>query len=275
LNDLNFILSVNGMESGIRDFHALLSSASDAFTPFNTLAENPALLIFTSGTMGPLKGALRTHHTFLGHFSGVQFMHDFFPKAGDLFWIPADWAWAGGLLDVLLPSLALGKSVLIYRGRKFDPEDTYQLLADHEVRNSFLPPTALKLMRQVERPQERWNFALRSIFTGGEAMGAELIDWGQETFSFTINEGYGQTECNLVVGNCDSIMAARPGSMGKPVPGHDVTIIDEHGDVLPPCVTGSIALRAPDPLMFLRYWGNSKVTTDKFLGDWLLTGDID
>jgi acetyl-CoA synthetase len=274
LNDLRLILSIDGAEPGVRDFHALLFSASDAFTPVDSLAEDPALLIFTSGTTGPPKGALHAHRTLLGHFSGVQFMHDFFPKAGDRFWTPADWAWAGGLLDVLLPSLALGKSVLIYRGRKFDPEDTYRLLADHEVRNSFLPPTALKLMRQVERPHERWNFALRSIFTGGEAMGAELMDWGRETFGFTINEGYGQTECNLVVGNCASIMAARPGSMGKPVPGHDVAIIDEHGDVLPPGVTGSIAVRAPDPVMFLSYWGNPEATADKFFGDWLLTGDI-
>jgi acetyl-CoA synthetase len=129
-------------------------------------------------------------------------------------------------------------------------------------------------MRQVERPHERWNFALRPIFTGGEAMGAELMDWGRETFGFTINEGYGQTECNLVVGNCASIMAARSGSMGKPVPGHDVAIIDEHGDVLPPGVTGSIAVRAPDPVMFLSYWGNPEATADKFFGDWLLTGDI-
>ena len=274
LNDLRLILSIDGAESGVRDFHALLSSASDAFSAVKSLAEDPALLIFTSGTTGPPKGALHAHRTLLGHFPGVQFMHDFFPEAGDRFWTPADWAWAGGLLDVLLPSLALGKSVLIYRGRKFDPEDTYRLLADHEVRNSFLPPTALKLMRQVERPRERWNFAMRSIFTGGEAMGAELMDWGRETFGFTINEGYGQTECNLVVGNCASIMKARPGSMGKPVPGHNVAIIDENGDVLPPGVTGSIAVRAPDPVMFLGYWNNPEATADKFLGDWLLTGDI-
>ena len=104
------------------------------------------------------------------------------------------------------------------------------MLADHEVRNAFLPPTALKLMRQVERPHDRWNYAMRSIFTGGEAMGAELMDWGRETFGFTLNEGYGQTECNLVVGNCATIMPARAGSMGKPVPGHDVAIIDADGN---------------------------------------------
>lgn len=273
LNALNLVILTDGREAGTQGFHALLDAASDSFLPIDSLADNPALLIFTSGTTGPPKGALHAHRTLLGHLPGVQFMHDFFPQPGDRFWTPADWAWAGGLLDVLLPSLSLGKSVLIYRGQKFDPEDTYRLLADHEVRNAFLPPTALKLMRQVKNPRDRWNFSLRSIFTGGEAMGAELMDWGRETFGFTINEGYGQTECNLVVGNCASIMPARAGSMGKPVPGHDVAIIDENGGVLPPGVTGKIAVKAPDPVMFLRYWDNAEATNEKYLGDWLLTGD--
>lgn len=273
LSDLSLVLSIDGAEASALGFHDLLDQASDRFTPIDSAADDPALLIFTSGTTGPPKGALHAHRTLLGHLPGVQFPQEFFPKPGDRFWTPADWAWAGGLLDVLLPSLHFGVAVVIYRIRKFDPEDTFRLLADQEIRNSFLPPTALKLMRQVEQPRERWNFALRSIFTGGEAMGAELLDWGRETFGFTINEGYGQTECNLVVGNCASIMDVRPGSMGKPVPGHEVAILDENGDILPPGVTGSIAVKAPDPVMFLEYWNDPEATAEKFLDDWLLTGD--
>ncbi len=274
LPDLSLMLSTDGPETGAIDFHAQIANASDVFTPVDSLCDDPALLIFTSGTTGPPKGALHAHRTLLGHLPGVQFPQEFFPKPGDRFWTPADWAWAGGLLDVLLPSLYFGVSVLIYRGRKFDPEESFRLMADHEVRNAFLPPTALKLMRQVERPRARWNFALRSIFTGGEAMGAELLDWGRDSFGFTINEGYGQTECNLVVGNCASILAVRPGSMGKPVPGHDVAIIDANGSILPPGETGHIAVKAPDPVMFLEYWQNPEATAEKFLGDWLLTGDL-
>ena len=274
LGELACVLTIDGRTSDTEDMHFLSDMASDQFTPVDSLADDPALLIFTSGTTGPPKGALHAHRTLLGHFTGVQFMHDFFPQHGDKFWTPADWAWAGGLLDVLLPSLAFGIPVLIFRSRKFDPEETFQLLADQEVRNAFLPPTALKLMRQVERPHDRWNYAMRSIFTGGEAMGAELMDWGRETFGFTLNEGYGQTECNLVVGNSATIMPARAGSMGKPVPGHDVAIIDADGNPMPPGEEGAIAVRAPDPVMFLKYWRDPEATEAKFKGEWLLTGDV-
>ena len=274
LGELALLLTIDGHTSQAEDLHIVSGLASDRFQPVESFADDPALLIYTSGTTGPPKGALHAHRTLLGHFTGVQFMHDFFPHTGDRFWTPADWAWAGGLLDVLLPSLAFGIPVLIFRSRKFDPEETFRLLADHEVRNSFLPPTALKLMRQVQYPQKRWNYAMRSIFTGGEAMGAELMEWGQETFGFTMNEGYGQTECNLVVGNCAKIMPARAGSMGKPVPGHDVVVIDPEGNRKLPNEEGAIAVRAPDPVMFLRYWNDPAATEAKFIGDWLLTGDV-
>ena len=274
LGELALVLTIDGRTSQTEDLQFVSELASDSFKPVDSLANDPALLIFTSGTTGPPKGALHAHRTLLGHYTGVQFMHDFFPHPGDRFWTPADWAWAGGLLDVLLPSLAFGIPVLIFRSRKFDPEETFRLLADHEVRNAFLPPTALKLMRQVEHPQDRWNFAMRSIFTGGEAMGAELMDWGRETFGFTMNEGYGQTECNLVVGNCATIMPARAGSMGKPVPGHDVVVIDPKGNPKPPNEEGAIAVRAPDPVMFLKYWDDPGATEAKFNGNWLLTGDV-
>ncbi len=274
LGDLKLVFSIDGPESGVEDFHALLDEARDAFEPVDSLADDPALLVFTSGTTGPPKGALHAHRVLLGHLPGVQFPQEFFPKPGDRFWTPADWAWVGGLLDVLMPSLAFGVSVLVFRGRKLDPEEAFRLMATHEVRNAFLPPTALKLMRQIEAPREKWNYALRSIFTGGEALGAELLDWGRETFGFTINEGYGQTECNLVIGNCASIMPVRPGSMGKPVPGHEVAIIGPEGQECAFGETGNIAVKSPDPVMFLGYWNDPEATEAKFLGDWLLTGDV-
>src|SRR5262249_3757055 len=121
--------------------------------------------------------------------------------------------------------------------------------ARHGVRNVFLPPTALKLMRQVTRPRQRYPFALRTVGSGGETLGGELINWGREHLSVTVNEFYGQTECNLVVANCAAIMAPDPGSMGRPVPGHDVAILDEDGKVCPPGVEGEIAVRRPDPVM--------------------------
>ena len=203
----------------------------------------------------------------------MEFPQDFFPQSRDLFWTPADWAWIGGLLDVLLPSLFHGVPVLARRMGKFDPEEAFALLAQHNVRNAFLPPTALKLMRQVKSPQSRHGYAMRSIGSGGESLGEELLDWGRATFGLTINEFYGQTECNLVVGNCAILMEARPGSIGRAIPGHNVAIVDDQGQPLPNGTSGQIAVARPDPVMFLKYWNRPDATADKFIGDWLITGD--
>ena len=273
LPDLREVLCIEGPETGARSFPDLLRRAKDDFAAADTAADDPALIIYTSGTTGPPKGALHAHRVLLGHLPGVELPQQFFPKPGDLFWTPADWAWIGGLLDVLLPSLHHGVPVLAHRFPKFDPEEAFRLMADFEVRNAFMPPTALKLMRGVERPRGRWNYALRSLGSGGETLGEELLSWGRETFGLTVNEFYGQTECNLVVSNCAGIMPVRPGSMGRPVPGHRVAIIDGDGQVLPPGESGIIAVRRPDPVMFLEYWRNPEATAEKFVGDWLITGD--
>ena len=273
LPDLEYVFCIDGQIDDALDFHGELEAASDQFEPVKTRADDPALIIFTSGTTGNPKGALHAHRVLLGHLPGVEFPHNFFPQEEDVFWTPADWAWIGGLIDVLLPSLHHGRPVLAYRAAKFDPEETFQLMADFKVRNVFMPPTALKLMRQVENPRERFGYDLRSIGSGGESLGAELLDWGRETFGININEFYGQTECNLVVGCCEEAMEIRPGSMGKPIPGHHVAIIDADGNELPTGEQGLIAVRRPDPVMFLRYWQNEEATAEKFIGDWLLTGD--
>ena len=273
LPDLRFIFCIDGAGPGALDFQAEIGKASDAFTAVDTAADDPALIIFTSGTTGQPKGALHAHRVLLGHLPGVEFPQNFFPQPGDRFWTPADWAWIGGLIDVLLPSLHHGKPVLAYRARKFDPEEAFHILGRFQIRNAFMPPTALKLMRQVETPRTRFDYAMRSIGSGGETLGAELLDWGQETFGLTINEFYGQTECNLVVGNCADCMEIRPGLMGRAVPGHRVGIVDDDGNELADGTVGNIAVKRPDPVMFLRYWNNPEATAEKFAGDWLLTGD--
>jgi len=255
------------------NFWDALRKGSARFDPIPTRAEDPALIIYTSGTTGPPKGALHAHRTLLGHLPGVEFPHNFFPRENDLFWTPADWAWIGGLIDVLFPAWHHGIPVLAYRARKFDPEYAFHLSAKHQIRNAFLPPTALKMMRQVERPRKRHRFNFRSIASAGEALGAELLQWGREAMGVTINEFYGQTEVNLVVANCAEILPVKPGSMGRAIPGHRVEIVNDQGEVMPPGQTGNIAIKRPDPVMFLEYWKNPQATRDKFIGDWSLTGD--
>ncbi|MBI3451937.1 MAG: acyl-CoA synthetase [Rhodospirillales bacterium] len=274
LPELRVVFVVGGEgEAGTLDFAATVARASDKFAPVNNAADDPAVIIYTSGTTGPPKGALHAHRVLLGHLPGVEFPHNFFPQPGDVFWTPADWAWIGGLFDVLMPAWHHGVPVLAHRFRKFEPDAAFDLMARHGVRNVFLPPTALKLMRQAGAPAGH-GVRLRSLGSGGETLGGELLDWGRETFGVTINEFYGQTECNLVVGNAAGVMEIRPGSMGRAVPGHIVGVVDDEGRELPDGETGQIAIRRPDPVMFLGYWQNPKATAEKFAGDWLLTGDM-
>jgi len=270
---VSLALSTNGPGDGAEDLHALLARASPDFTPEDTSADDPALMIYTSGTTGLAKGALHGHRVLLGHLPGIEMPHDFFPQAGDRFWTPADWAWAGGLLDCLLPSLHHGVPVVARKVDKFDPEDAFALMAKAGVRNAFIPPTALRILRAARNPQGRHDIRLRTIGSGGESLGAETYEWGKAAFGLTINEFYGQTECNLVVGSCAMIGVSRPGAMGKAVPGHNVAAIRPDGETCAAGETGQIAVKRPDPVMFLGYWNKPEATEAKFIGDWMTTGD--
>jgi acetyl-CoA synthetase len=272
LPDLRTVLCVDGPAEGALDLHALAAKASDRFPVADTRADDPALIIYTSGTTGQPKGALHAHRVIFGHLPGVEFPHDGFPQPGDRFWTPADWAWIGGLFDVVMPAWHHGVAVVAHRPRKFDPGEAMRLMAQHCVRNVFMPPTALKLLRAsgARDPGAR----LRSMASGGESLGEELIEWGRESFGVTINEFYGQTECNLVVGNGAALPPVRPGWTGTAIPGHTVAVIDEDGRELAAGQMGSIAYRRPDPVMFLQYWQNEPATKAKFRGDWLVSGDL-
>jgi acetyl-CoA synthetase len=263
----------NSDPQAVRSFWQALNSASASFTPADTGADDPAVIIYTSGTTGKPKGALHGHRVLLGHLPGVEMSQQGFPAHATLMWTPADWAWIGGLFDVLLPSWHHGVAVLARRFAKFDGEAAFDLMARHAVSHTFLPPTALKMMRGVEHP-ERWSLALRSVASGGESLGEELIGWGRTALGVTINEFYGQTECNVVVSSCAALFEPCFGAIGRAVPGHHVAIVDMDGNELPQGAIGDIAVAAPDPVMFLGYWGNEAATREKFRGKFLLTGDL-
>ncbi|WP_422371619.1 AMP-binding protein [Hoeflea sp.] len=277
LGDLEAVISTGhdpdgGPQSGYR-FEALEAEHSDTFDAERTRADDPAMMIFTSGTTGAPKGALHGHRVLIGHIPGVQMHHEFIPQPGDKLWTPADWAWAGGLLNVLLPGLLLGVPVVSSPAQKFDPELAYRIMADMKVRNAFIPPTALRIMRTVSDPLARHKLDLRSVGSGGESLGQETYEWSQRVLGLTINEFYGQTECNLVLASMVGVGISRGGAIGKAVPGHEVAIIDESGTVVPDGTSGQIAVKRPDPVMFLGYWNNPEATDAKFIGDWMVTGD--
>lgn len=227
----------------------------------------PAVLIYTSGTTGSPKGALHGHGVLQGHLAGVSASHDHLGQAGDCLWTPADWAWIGGLFDVLMPGLALGVPVVAARMAKFSPDGCLDILRAGNVRNVFFPPTALRMLRA----QHAQISGLRSIASGGEPLGREMLNWGREALGVQINEFYGQTECNMVVSSCGADFAAQPGCIGKTVAGHDVQVVDGAGQ--PTRDEGDIAVAKGSPSMMLEYWNRPDETAAKFRGDWMLTGD--
>ncbi len=236
--------------------------------PFaDTGPDDPAVLIYTSGTTGAAKGALHGHRVLTGHLPGVALSHDHLGQPGDCLWTPADWAWIGGLFDVLMPGLALGVPVVAGRMDKFTAEGCAEVIAQGSVRNVFLPPTALRMLKAAGRDLP----GLRSVASGGEPLGAEMLTWGRHSFGLDINEFYGQTECNMTVSSCGADFEARPGCIGKPVPGHEVAVIDAAGT--PTDVEGDVAVRRGSASMMLRYWNKPEATAEKFREDWMITGD--
>ena len=244
-----------------------VANHSAEFEVADTTPETPGLIIYTSGTTGPPKGALHGHRVLLGHLPGVEMFHNLLPQENDVFWTPADWAWIGGLMNVLMPALHFGIPCVASKMQKFSGELCQEIITNGGVRNVFFPPTALRMLKA-----EGNNFkGLRSVGCGGEPLGEEMLEWGREALGLTINEFYGQTECNLVVATCGVLFDAKPGCMGRPVPGHHVAVIDDKGQ--PTDQEGDIAVKRGSASMMLEYWNNPSATNDKFRGDWLLTGD--
>lgn len=270
------------------DYAKACADSAATFKPVATLAEEPAVLIYTSGTTGNPKGALIPHRALIGNLTGFVCSQNWFGFDPDrpgshslaVFWSPADWAWTGGLMDALLPSLYFGRPIVAFNGR-FSPEAAFEILQSHGVTHTFLFPTALKaMMKAVPDAKTRYRLKLQAIMSAGEAVGDAVFGYCQEQLGVTVNEMFGQTEINYVVGNCARLWPARPGSMGKGYPGHRVAVIDEAGQLCPAGMPGEVAVNRfdvhgqPDPVFFLGYWNNDKATTAKYSCDWCRTGDM-
>ncbi|MGE5114944.1 MAG: acyl-CoA synthetase [Betaproteobacteria bacterium] len=291
---LEAVLAVGGAEGrGDLDWLAALDRESDRFDPVGTRADDPAVLIYTSGTTGPPKGALIPQRALIGNLSGFVCSQNWFPEDGSVFWSPADWAWTGGLMDALLPTLYFGRTIVAFQGR-FQPERAFEVMERHRVTHTFLFPTALKaMMKAVPHPRARHALPLRAVMSAGEAVGDAVFAWCRDELGVTVNEMFGQTEINYVVGNCGRFVDAggrahpgwpqRPGSMGRAYPGHRVAVLDDDGRECPRGTPGDVAVHRRDvhgdldPVFFLGYWKNDAATRAKFTGDpddsWCRTGD--
>lgn len=286
------------------DYAQALAAQEASFDAAQTRADDAAILIYTSGTTGQPKGALIPHRALIGNLTGFVCSQNWFEFDADLLqdllaqrtdsqavlWSPADWAWTGGLMDALLPTLFFGRPIVAFNGR-FSPDLAFNLMQVHGVTHTFLFPTALKAMMKAY-PQARRQFSLKlqAIMSAGEAVGDAVFAYCQQELGVTVNEMFGQTEINYIVGNCAPTPGtattaqvgwpARPGSMGKAYPGHRVRVLDETGDECPVGVPGDVAVHRrdihgdPDPIFFLGYWKNEAATQAKFTGDWCRTGDM-
>jgi acetyl-CoA synthetase len=274
------------------DYAAALAGAPSHFAAVDTLADEAAILIYTSGTTGNPKGALIPHRALIGNLSGFVCSQNWFGFDGRanadsaaVFWSPADWAWTGGLMDALLPTLYFGRPIVAYSGR-FSPQAAFELMQRFGVTHTFLFPTALKAMMKAYRGQpgctvrEQFGLQLQAIMSAGESVGDAVFDYCHAQLGVTVNEMFGQTEINYIVGNCSAAWPAKPGSMGRAYPGHRVSVIDEAGQVCAPGAVGDVALHRldvhgdADPIFFLGYWKNEAATQAKFTGDWCRTGDL-
>ncbi|MEY4364614.1 MAG: hypothetical protein RLZZ24_1966 [Pseudomonadota bacterium] len=279
------------------DYTHSLAAQAGHFESVRTHADEAAVLIYTSGTTGPPKGALIPHRALIGNLTGFVCSQNWFgfptdtrqpPRSQAVFWSPADWAWTGGLMDALLPTLYFGRPIVAWNGR-FSPDLAFELMQQHRVTHTFLFPTALKaMMKAYPKPREQFRLHLQAIMSAGEAVGDAVFAYCQEELGVTVNEMFGQTEINYIVGNCAMNgqpqngvgWPAKPGSMGKGYPGHRVAVIDDNGHECPVGVPGDVALHRfnlhgqADPIFFLGYWRNEGATQNKYTGDWCRTGDM-
>jgi acetyl-CoA synthetase len=255
-------------------FDSLLSACKEPVLAVPTRAEDPALLIYTSGSTGHPKGVLHAHRILHAYTPTLQLFNNLeLEEPGAIFWTAADWAWVGGLNDIVYPALQFGHT-LIASQHRFDPQWSLDFMARHRVTHTLLTPTALNRLAQIQRPRERWQLALRTIFTGGESLPGETLRWLEDELGVVCNEGYGMSEVNHMIGNCKRLRPTRPGSMGWECPGHVAALVDENAEPVPDGHVGEIVTSAQAPTLFLGYWNQPELTAAMRLGPWIRTRDL-
>lgn len=243
-------------------------------TPVRTRAEDPALIVYTSGSTGLPKGVLHAHRIMHAYRPTLALFYNLeIEQDGLVLWTSADWAWVGGLLDVVLAAFLYGHPVVASQQR-FSAEHALDLMARHGVTHGLLTPTALKRLARVPQPRTRWPLRVRTLFTGGEALAPETLVWLERELGVVCNEGYGMSEVNHVIGNCRRLRPIKPGSMGFEFPGHVAALVDEAGRPVEEGAVGEIVTTADDPTLFLGYWGRPDLTEAMRLGAWIRTHDL-
>jgi acetyl-CoA synthetase len=248
----------------------LLSSGSSAFETLDTAAEDPAQLYYSSGTTGLAKGILHAHRYILAHEEFV-YCHDV--QEGELFHGMGEWAWAAGICPLIGPWRHGAVQVVLQREGGFDPARQLDFLSRHEVTNVFATPTAIRSMMSIDDARSLYPQRFRIVCSAGEPLNPEAIRWFRDQYDVTVLDFYGLTESYPLCGNFP-FMDVREGSMGRPMPGWEVAILDEDEQPVPAGERGEICLRArTNPHYPLGYWNRPEESEQVFGGEWFHSKD--
>ncbi|MEE8455711.1 MAG: AMP-binding protein [Limibaculum sp.] len=272
---LGKVIVSGGCEPGEFSFETALETDADGFAAENTGTEDPALLLYTSGSTGMPKGILHRQRLLRGYLASVSLFYEMeMNDPGRVLWTVSDWSWVAGIFNVMLTGWYFGHTVVAGPTR-FSPESAFAFMATHGITHCFLTPTALKRMAAIKDPRSRWpNLAIRAIGTGGEPLPGAVLEWAETRLGIPINEFYGLTEVNHLIGNCRRLWPIKPGSMGRPYPGHTISVIDAQGAPVADGTLGEIAARDDDPTLFIGYWRQPDRAAAMRIGQWIRTGDF-
>ena len=271
---LRSLILIDGNEHGWLNYQSEMLAASAAFERPKIMSTDPMLIFFTSGTTGHPKMVLHAHSYALAHLVTAKYIHNL--QSADLHWTIADTGWAKTAWGRLFGQWILGAAVVQYDVRgKFEPRTALQALERYGVTTFCAPPTIYRMFL-LENLKDYKLSKLRHCVSAGEALGAETIrDWKLAT-GLEIYDCYGQTESVCLIGNY-KFMPVKIGAMGKPTPGHIVSVVDDEGNELSPGNPGNIAVKIkPDypPGLLREYWRNPGEMSRAFRGEWYYTGDL-
>ncbi len=265
LPDLKHIVTINQLATELHKY-------SDVLHTTHTHPDDPAFMLYTSGTTGKPKGVLHAHQSIIQQHLTAKYVLDL--KDSDVYWCTADPGWVTGIAYQILGTLSVGASTVVYSGR-FDPKTWYQIIEKYKVTVWYTAPTAIRMLKSAGDELVKFHniSSLRHLGSVGEPLNPEPLVWGKKVFKHPFHDTWWQTETGgIMIANYPK-MDIKPGSMGKPFPGITAAIVDDKGVAVPDLTEGNLALKRGWISMMERIWRRPKKYKSYFIGQWYLSGD--